>query len=216
LSGRYGPAMDRLTGKVVVVTGAARGMGEMHARRAAAEGAAVVVDEARVRHGRLDGVVNNAAVFAEGDVFDADHASVRRVTEVNYLGVLFGMLAVAPIMRDQGGGSIVNISSVSGRRGHRTIAYVGSKWAVRGITQSAAQQLAPYGVRVNTVLPGSIDTDMFHGRGDAASARWQAAIPMGRLGRAEEVAAAVAFLLSDEASYVTGAELVVDGGLLTR
>ena len=88
-------------------------------------------------------------------MFDGDEAGFRKVTDVNLLGVLFGMAAVAPIMREQGAGSIVNIASVSGRRGHGTIAYVGSKWAVRGMTQSAAHQLGPFGVRANAVLPGA-------------------------------------------------------------
>ena len=149
-------------------------------------------------------------------MFDGDEAGFRRVTEVNLLGVLFGMAAVAPIMRDQGAGSIVNIASVSGRRGHGTIAYVGSKWAVRGMTQSAAQQLGPFGVRANAVLPGAVSTEMFLSRGDEAVDRFTAAIPLGRPGHPSEVSAAVTFLLSDEASYINGAEIIVDGGMLTR
>jgi 3alpha(or 20beta)-hydroxysteroid dehydrogenase len=241
--------MGRLDGKTVLVTGAGQGMGEHHARRAAAEGAAVIVadiaDDAGQRvatdvggsferldvaapeewrrvlgrvladHGRLDGLVNNAALFVEGGLFDVDEAAVRRVTDVNHLGVLFGMAAVAPIMRDQAAGSIVNIASVSGKRGHGTIAYVGSKWAVRGTTQSAAHQLGPYGVRVNAVLPGAIATEMLLTRSEEAVDRQTAGIPMGRQGRPEEVTAAVIFLLSDESSYVNGAEILVDGGLLT-
>jgi 3alpha(or 20beta)-hydroxysteroid dehydrogenase len=225
-------------------------MGAMHARRAAAEGAAVIVadvaDEAGIaiaaevggtfqhldvtspgewrdvvarvlaEQGRLDGLVDNAAVFIEGGLFDGDEDGVRRVTEVNHLGVLFGMAAVAPVMRDLGGGSIVNISSVSGRRGHGTIAYVGSKWAVRGTTQSAAHELGPMGIRVNSVLPGAIGTEMLLTRDDEAIARSTAGIPLGRPGRPEEVSAVVTFLLSDEASYVNGAEILVDGGMLTR
>ena len=97
------------------------------------------------------------------------------------------MAAVAPIMRDQGAGSIVNISSVSGMRGHGSIAYVGSKWAVRGMTKSAAHELGRYGVRVNSVHPGAIATDMLLGRGEDTVERWTTGVPLGRPGRAEEV-----------------------------
>jgi 3alpha(or 20beta)-hydroxysteroid dehydrogenase len=232
-----------------LITGAAQGMGEAHARHAAAEGAAVIVADVNddggqrvaaalggtyhhldvtapdqwrraleqiVEGGRLDGLVNNAAVLIEGGLFDGDEAGFRTVTDVNLLGVLFGMAAVAPVMRDQGAGSIVNIASVSGRRGHGTIAYVGSKWAVRGITQSAAHQLGPFGVRANAVLPGAVSTEMFLSRSDEAVGRFTAAVPLGRPGHPSEVSAAVTFLLSDEASYINGAEIIVDGGMLTR
>jgi 3alpha(or 20beta)-hydroxysteroid dehydrogenase len=242
--------VQRLAGKTILITGAGRGMGESHARRAAAEGATVavsdVVDEAGqavaseidgsyhhldvsapsewravvdgvlAEHGRLDGLVNNAAVFIEGGLFDGDEAGFRRIAEVNMLGVLFGMAAVAPAMRGQQSGSIVNISSVSGMRGHGTIAYVGSKWAVRGMTRSAAYELGPHGVRVNCVLPGTIATEMLLSRSDEAVDRHTSNVPLRRAGQADEVAAAVMFLLSDEASYVNGADLLVDGGMLSR
>ena len=242
--------VERLADKVVIVTGAAHGMGAAEARQAAAEGAHVVVadvaDEAgatvaaevggtyhrldvtsppewravlektRTEHGRIDGLVNNAGVHREGGVLEVDEATIRLITEINQYGVIFGMAAVAPIIRDQGAGSIVNISSVSGIRGHGSIAYVGSKWAVRGMTKSAAHELGRYGVRVNSVHPGAIATDMLLGRGEDTVERWTTGVPLGRPGRAEEVAAVVMFLLSDESSYVNGAEIVVDGGLIAR
>ena len=96
-------------------------------------------------HGRIDGLVNNAGVHREGGLLDSDEATIRLVTEINQYGVIFGMAAVAPIMRDQGAGSVVNISSISGMRGHGSIAYVGSKWAVRGMTKSAAHELVGSG-----------------------------------------------------------------------
>ena len=242
--------MGRLADKVVIITGAARGMGAAEARQAAAEGAHVVVtdvlDEAgaaiadevggsycrldvtsppewravlervRTAHGHIDGLVNNAGVHREGGLLDCDEATIRLVTEINQYGVIFGMAAVAPIMRDQGAGSVVNISSISGMRGHGSIAYVGSKWAVRGMTKSAAHELGRFGVRVNSVHPGAIATDMLIGRGEDTVERWTTGVPLGRPGRAEEVGAVVIFLLSDESSYVNGAEIVVDGGLIAR
>ena len=133
---------------------------------------------------------------------------------MNQHGVYLGMAAVAPVMVRQGGGSIVNISSISGMRGHLSIAYVTSKWAVRGMTKSAARQLARHNVRVNSVHPGAIETDMLFGLGQPTVDRLVGEIPMGRAASAEELAATVMFLLSDDASYVTGAELLVDGGLI--
>ena len=124
------------------------------------------------------------------------------------------MAAVAPIMREQGSGSIVNISSVAGMRGQRSIAYVASKWAVRGMTKSAAAQLAKFNVRVNSVHPGAIETDMLFDLGTETIDRLVDAVPMGRSAKPEEVGNVVLFLLSDESSYVTGAEIVVDGALI--
>lgn len=165
-------------------------------------------------HGRIDGLVNNAGIFVAEGLLDGSEDTFRRIIDVNQVGVYLGMQAVAPVMIDGGGGSIVNISSIAGMRGHGSIAYVASKWAVRGMTKSAARQLAPHGIRVNSVHPGAIETDMLHGLGQQTVDRLVGQIPAGRAASAEELGATVMFLLSDDASYVNGAELVVDGALI--
>ena len=173
-----------------------------------------VVDQVIADHGRIDGLVNNAGICRHDDVLDANEENFRLVTEVNQLGVFFGMAAVAPQMRDQKSGSIVNISSVAGLRGQAAVAYVASKWAVRGMTKSAANTLGKFNIRVNSVHPGAIETDMLFDLGTETIDRLVDAVPMGRSAKPEEVGAVVMFLLSDEASYVTGAEIVVDGALI--
>jgi 3alpha(or 20beta)-hydroxysteroid dehydrogenase len=175
--------------------------------RAVVEG---IVEE----HGRIDGLVNNAGIYSPDTLLGGSEDSYRRIIDVNQHGVYLGMKAVAPAMVEAGRGSIVNISSISGMRGHPAIAYVGSKWAVRGMTKSAARELARHGVRVNSVHPGAIETDMLSGLGQPAVDALTGQIPLGRTARPEELGATVMFLLSDEASYVTGAELLVDGGLI--
>ncbi len=173
-----------------------------------------VVDDVVAAHGRIDGLVNNAGIFRPDSILDADEDSFRLVTEVNQYGIFNGMAAVAPVMCEQRSGSIVNISSIAGMRGHRAIAYVASKWAVRGMTKSAAAQLARHNVRVNSVHPGAIETDMLFDLGTETVDRLVGAVPMGRSAKPEEVGNVVVFLLADESSYVTGAEIVVDGALI--
>ena len=165
-------------------------------------------------HGRLDGLVNNAGIYRNDTILENNEDNFRLITEVNQYGVFNGMAAVASVMRDQASGSIVNISSIAGMRGHRSIAYVASKWAVRGMTKSAAAQLAKYNVRVNSVHPGAIETDMLFDLGAENVDRLVNAIPMRRSAQPEEVGNVVIFLLSDESSYVSGAEIVVDGALI--
>lgn len=173
-----------------------------------------VVKQVVSDHGRIDGLVNNAGIFRPNSVLDANEDNFRLITEVNQHGTYLGMAAVAPIMKEQGAGSIVNISSIAGMRGQRAIAYVASKWAVRGMTKSAAATLAKYNVRVNSVHPGAIETDMLFDLGTETVDRLVQAIPMGRSAKPEEVGSVVMFLLSDDASYVSGAEILVDGALI--
>ena len=173
-----------------------------------------VVEAVVAEHGKLDGLVNNAGIFRHDSLLDNNEDSFRLITEINQYGVYNGMAAVAPVMKDQGSGSIVNISSIAGMRGQRSIAYVASKWAVRGMTKSAASQLGKYNVRVNSVHPGAIETDMLFDLGTETIDRLVAAVPMGRSAKPEEVGNVVMFLLADESSYVTGAEIVVDGALI--
>ena len=165
-------------------------------------------------HGRLDVLVNNAGVWDSGRLADLTAEAYRRVVEINQVGVFLGMRAVAPHMRAQASGSIVNISSNAGLRvnlpnlaGGKALAYVASKWAVRGMTRSAAIELAPFGVRVNAVFPGPTDTAMI----DAGHEAIAAGLPFGRLATPEEIAAVALFLASDESRYVSGAEIAADG-----
>jgi 3alpha(or 20beta)-hydroxysteroid dehydrogenase len=168
-------------------------------------------------HDRLDALVNNAGVFLAAPLADTTLEDFRRVQEVNQVGVFLGMRTVAPLMAQRGGGSIINLSSVAGRLGSPYLtAYAASKWAVRGMTKCVAKELAPAGVRVNSLHPGQIDTDM-HARQQERTPelieKLVAGIPMRRIGDPLEVADAAIFLAADESAYVTGTEIVVDGGV---
>jgi 3alpha(or 20beta)-hydroxysteroid dehydrogenase len=133
---------------------------------------------------------------------------------VNQFGVVLGLKAAAPLMQRSGGGAIVNVSSTAGLQGiPNAIAYVGIKWAVRGMTKSAALELAPLNIRVNSVYPGLIDTTMPNSRARDDLERRAALLRLKRMGTAEDVAKVVLFLLSDDSAYMTGAEISVDGGL---
>ena len=145
---------------------------------------------------------------------ETDTELFERHTRVNQLGCFLGMKAVAAAMERSGGGSIVNISSVAGLRGSPgALAYSATKWALRGMTKAAAIDLAPRRIRVNSVHPGPIDTEMIKIRGDDANRQRVEQVPMKRMGTAEEVAKLVLWLLSDESGYVTGAEISIDGGV---
>lgn len=256
----------RLQDKVALVTGGARGMGEIEARLFAAEGATVVIADVlagegrevakqivegggRARYldldvrseaiwkdavaavvgefGKIDVLVNNAGILGgratvEGTTSEMWHS----VLDVNALGVLNGMKAVCPVMRDAGRGSIINVSSISGilaadypqPETTPNVAYYASKAAVRMMTKVAATQYGRYGVRVNSIHPGFIQAPMAHdSMQDPERLRYfMGVIPMRRAGTPHDVAYGMLYLASDESAYVNGAELVIDGGYLAK
>ena len=240
--------MNRLAGKIILISGGARGQGAAEARLAVAEGAQVVIGDVLeaagtrlaaelgnkavfVRHdvtseadwakaveaaeglGGLHGLVNNAGIYQPRTLLETDTALFERHMRVNQLGCFLGMKLVVPLMEQSGGGSIVNISSVAGLRGSPgAIAYSATKWALRGMTKAAAIDLAPRRIRVNSVHPGPIDTEMLAVRTPEQNRQRLRAVPMKRMGTAEEVAKLVLFLLSDDSGYITGAEVAIDGG----
>ncbi len=174
---------------------------------------APVVDATLERWGRLDILVNNAGVHRVRPLAEESAGDIIELLATNLVGPMIGMRLVADPMERSGGGSIVNISSLAGLQGlwgHG--AYGASKWGLRGVTKTAAVELGPRGIRVNSVHPGPIDTAMLPVRPEAAPGRF-ASMPLGRVGQPEEVAELVAFLASDASSYLTGAELTIDGGL---
>ena len=172
------------------------------------------VTDAEARFGPVSVLVNNAGILDFAPVEKQDVDKFRRVVDVNLTGTMIGMKSVVPSMRRGGGGSIINISSNSGIWGiPMAAAYCSSKWAVRGLSKAGALELGKHGIRVNSVHPGGVDTPMTRMPGlDPNEAPWAKALPLGRMGRPDEIAAVVTFLASDEASYVTGAEWSVDGG----
>ncbi|QRY64287.1 SDR family oxidoreductase [Gordonia sp. PDNC005] len=173
------------------------------------------------RFGPVTGLVNCAGIALDGTIESSPMDDYHRTIAVDQTGVWLGIKAVVGPMRTAGGGSIVNVSSVSGAVGQPCLgAYSAAKWAVRGISRQAATELAVDGIRVNTVLPGFIDTMMGgQGSGQRESIRANkghsgATVAMGRIGEPHEVARMIGFLISSESSYCTGADFVVDGGLL--
>jgi 3alpha(or 20beta)-hydroxysteroid dehydrogenase len=178
---------------------------------------ASVVEAVLAHHGRLDVLVNNAGIYMPGRLAVTTLAEYRRVIDVNQVGVFLGMRAVAAPMMAAQSGSIVNISSVAGLRGGgASIAYTASKWAVRGMTKSAAQELGRYGIRVNSIHPGLIETAMLHqipGIDAGGLEDRVRTIPLRRVADPGEVAKLALFLASDDSSYSTGAEFIIDGGL---
>ncbi len=163
--------------------------------------------------GALHGLVNNAGVYTPVPLVDTDAAQFERHTRVNQLGTFLGMRAVVPAFERTGSGAIVNMSStVALRSAPNAIAYTATKWAVRGMTKAAALELAPKNIRVNSVHPGPIDTNMLDVRSREENLRRVQQVPMKRLGTKEEIAGLVLFLLSDASVYMTGSEVAMDGG----
>jgi 3alpha(or 20beta)-hydroxysteroid dehydrogenase len=181
---------------------------------------AAAVATATEAFGRLDVLVNNAGVLAFGSIGEMPLTEFRRIMEVNAVGCWLGMKSVIEPMKAAGGGSIVNISSIEGLTGAAECsAYSASKFAVRGMTKAAAQELGPFGIRVNSVHPGGIITRMVLETAQTMDPergeRYLKALPLGRFGQSVEVSRLVAFLASDESSYCTGTEFVADGGILS-
>ncbi|MEK9672980.1 MAG: SDR family oxidoreductase [Rhodospirillaceae bacterium] len=172
-----------------------------------------IIDRAVNDHGGLDVLVNNAGIYDKTSIDDMTEEQWDRMMEVNAKGVFLGTQAAIPAMRQSGGGSIINLSSTAGLRASWFVHYGASKGAVRLMTKSVALQCAKDNIRCNSVHPGPVDTAM--GRRAVPQDKFEArmkTIPLGRLARPEEVAGAVFFLASDDSSFVTGSEIVVDGG----
>ena len=247
--------MSEFKGKVVLVTGAGRGIGRALAMAFAAQGARVaandltpvnldetlkritaeggeckdfvfdvagkmpvqaMIEEIRDEWGRIDILVNNAGVEPHASLLEMDEWDWRRTLDVNLTGPFFTMQSVGRVMREQGGGIMVNIASIAGRaHGLKDrSAYVASKMGLIGLTRDAAREFAAYNIRVNAICPGVIETEMTAAlRQDEAMLRkWLEDIPQGRLGRVDDVVGLTLFLCSEAAAYVTGQAINVDGG----
>ena len=172
-----------------------------------------VIEQTVQRYGRLDALINNAGIYRPASLLDTDASLWELHQRTNSFGVFLGMRAAAKAMATTGGGSIVNVSSLSGLGGiPGTFAYSTSKWAVRGMTKIASCELAPLRIRVNGIYPGMILTPMLGENAPEFLKQYESRMVMGRAGQPEEVAQLVLFLSSDAASYISGAEITVDGG----
>ncbi|TNF36277.1 MAG: glucose 1-dehydrogenase [Gammaproteobacteria bacterium] len=165
--------------------------------------------------GPLNVLVNNAGILFFKSLVDTTVDDYLRLIRINQVGAFIGIRSVIAPMKEAGGGSIINISSIDGLQAKNSLsAYASSKWALRGLTKAAAIELGPYNIRVNTVHPGGINTDMGSGGADSTEAMnvFYKNHPLPRVGQPQEVARMSAFLASDESSYSTGSEFIVDGG----
>ena len=247
--------MSRLDGKIALITGAAKGQGEVEAKLFAREGAQVILsdildaDGSKVeseitelggdalykrldvssenewasisqfiedKYGRLDILLNNAGASVRNSGMDISMEDWDLMMNVNAKGVFLGTKYCVPIMQKSGGGSIINISSIAGIAGRpmASPAYAASKGAVRVFTKSTAGRFAADGIRANSIHPGPIDTDMIRAvTTTETSADAFKNIPLGRLGQPEDIAYGALFLASDESSFITASELVIDGGV---
>ena len=175
---------------------------------------AAAVKAAVDNYGKLDILVNNAGILLRKGVEETSAEEWDRIQDVNSKGVFLGVKAAIPAMREAGGGSIVNISSIAGLRGSTSTAYGASKGLVRLLTKSTAVQYGPEGIRCNSVHPGIIETDMTEEMLDSAGReQWLTRTPLRIIANAHDVALGVLYLASDESRYVTGSELVIDGGI---
>jgi 3alpha(or 20beta)-hydroxysteroid dehydrogenase len=250
--------MGKLDGRVVLVTGAARGQGEQEARLFRAEGAEVVVADvlddqgaalaeeigalyahldvgreddwrsvlraAQDAYGRLDGLVNNAGILRFNTLVDTPLDEFMQVVQVNQVGCFLGVKTAAPVLAD--GGTIVNTASYTAVTGMAAVgSYAATKHAILGLTRVAALELAPRGIRVNAMCPGAVDTAMSNPSlldpdadpeetSKVLDGLYRKLVPLGRMGRPEEVARLALFLTSDDSSYITGQPFVIDGGWL--
>jgi 3alpha(or 20beta)-hydroxysteroid dehydrogenase len=233
--------MGRVEGKVIVITGAAGGQGAAEANALTAEGATVVATDVkepieeladgvefrlldvgsqeswgelaawlRAEHPVVHGLINNAGVTWRERLMDVTVEDWERVFRINVTGCLLGIQAIVPLMTE--GGSIVNVSSRAGVSGYHAVAYGTSKWAVRGLTKTASMELGGLGIRVNTLLPGYIDTPMSSSAPDWFRQASLEEIPLGRLGNVDDITPLMVFLMADESSYISGSEFHVDGG----
>jgi NAD(P)-dependent dehydrogenase (short-subunit alcohol dehydrogenase family) len=247
--------MDDFKDKVVLITGAGRGIGRAMAEGFARQGARVaandvtpinldeavrriaaaggkckpyvhdvamkmpvqaMIEEIREDWERIDILINNAGVEPHASILEIDEWDWRRTIDVNLSGPFFTMQSVGRVMREQGGGSIVNIASIAGRAAglRERAAYVASKMGLIGLTREAAREFAAYNIRVNAVCPGVIETEMTAAlrQDESMMRKWLQDIPLGRLGSPEEVVSLTMFLCSQEAAYLTGQAINVDGG----
>ncbi|MEV0049926.1 SDR family NAD(P)-dependent oxidoreductase [Saccharopolyspora shandongensis] len=163
----------------------------------------------------LHGLVNNAGVSFRKGIAETSVDDWRRVMDINLSSVFFGMKFLSGPLARAGGASVVNVSSIAGMVGYFSASYGASKWGVRGLSKVGSLEFATKGVRVNSVHPGLVDTPLLHSGDHRFVDESLRSVPAGRVAAPEEIAEAVAFLLSDEASYINGAELVVDGGLVS-